>query len=167
MVWTNNHYLIFLRITATWHARFRFVLLHFSWLRIQWICVGSAVDWWTVQSISSLPTHAWWVNKQIIYITTKSLMKRLKGELRWHSYISVVWYSRAGKGWRGWDEVMTSAAAELERRGKLSSGRKVYNSVLKDMELTWLSFPCLEPWSAHQCWTDTCSWKPILKLIPV
>lgn len=41
-----------------------------------------------------------------------------------------------------------------EWRGKLSSGRKVYNSVMKDLELTLLSFPCLQPWCAHCAWTD-------------
>lgn len=63
---------------------------------------------------------------------------------------------------RWWHQLLRA-----ERRGKLSSGRKVYNSVMKDLELTLLSFPCLQPWSAHCAWTDMCFWKPILKRTPV
>lgn len=63
---------------------------------------------------------------------------------------------------RWWHQLLRA-----ERRGKLSSGRKVYNNVMKDWELTLLSFPCLQPWSARRVWTDICFWKPILRPVPV
>lgn len=81
----------------------------------------------------------------------------LKGELRWHLFGI---HKQAGEGETRWWHQLLRA----ERRGKLSSGREVYNNVMKDLELMLPSFPCLQPWLAHCAWTDVYFWKPIPKL---
>ena len=99
----------------------------------------------------------------IIYILVKSQMRCFGGELRWQFYAAALWCWWGV--WAGPDEAMTSAAASWARR-KTGPGRKVYNDVMKGLELTLASFLCLQPRSARCAQTDICFREPIPRPIP-